>query len=109
MTTETTVSKNETLARRIFWLAYEASIPMGLGVLHYTDKETEDTVWKHASKRDGFVSGDYIFGRMMKIGITWDNEKLNVTPSRLSPDYQSWCARYPTVGALVTAAEKSLA
>lgn len=98
---------NETLAKRCFWLAFQAARAAGLGWLHATDasEATEDAVWSEVEKDDRGYYGDYIFGRMMKMQLPREGE----VPSRtLQPDYQSWCGTYGTYAALIAAARETL-
>jgi hypothetical protein len=115
MTCFTCTSQNEAirLARRVFWLAYQASIPMGMGCLHMTNTETEDSIWAQITQ--GIVCGqklklyaDYICGRMMKLGLMIDNCTVSHTGGNLNSDYQSWSTTYLGIPDLFSAANTSL-
>ena len=58
----------------------------------------------------GDVYGDYVFGRMMKVGYSWsDGDRINYYhDDKLTLDYQAWCGRYPTHQALLDAAAGEL-
>lgn len=108
----------ELVAKRILFLAYEASSPMGMGFLHYKpDGVSEDQLWQE--QRGGFrpcnvggqdIYADYAHGRMMKLwGFSFTADSVTFDDERVpQSDYQSWCGRYPTNEALVTAAIESL-
>ena len=102
----------ETLAKRMFWLAYQASIPIGLGVLHYTEDLTEDDIWQSVSfdgKRVDRPAADYVSGRMMKMWLENKDGEVSWGPAaKPDPEYQSWCRRHPTYEALREAAIESL-
>ncbi len=119
------VSNPEAVAREAFWLAWSAcGSPAGMGFLRDNPGATRDQVWANArdkadypggaaipgfADKPGEVYGDYVFGRMMKLGLKWDADSVEFTDSAPRPDYQSWCRKYPTTEALVRAAIESLA
>lgn len=104
----------EAVAKRAFFLAYQASQAMGMGHLRSRDGVTEDAVWDNARTRGDYPTtgdpkpntayGDYVFGRMMKLGIKWDATSVTVSDSEPRSDYQSWCGKYPTYYHLISAA-----
>lgn len=99
----------EAVARRMLWLAYEASVPVGMGFLHYTTKATEDDVFKAAyNSHRQEVSADYVFGRMIKLVIRFTDNMVDIPESRPRIDYQSWCRQYPTHDDLLLATLESL-
>lgn len=102
------VNNPQAVVKRAAYLAYKASKVIGMGVFAAKDNVTEDEVWGIVHM-DGnnHISGDYIFGRMIKIRLDYgdDHIKIAVTPH---PGYQSWCTTYPTYEALVDAAVASL-
>lgn len=106
----------EQVAKRATWLAYEASEPVGMGFLQYRTDLTEDTLWDaleiDVTTKDGVVTNgvyiDYGYGRMMKYGITFTLSEVKGRGVTVSPDYQSWCKKYPTYDALIEAAIASL-
>ncbi len=114
----------EAVVRESFWLAYQAcGGAFGMGVYQATDDATRDTVWanvrsagdypgravKADAAKPGKAYGDYVFGRMMKLGLSWDAAGVTVPDVAPRPDYQSWCRVYPTYAALVHAAVKASA
>lgn len=115
------------VAKRAFYLAYEAcGGTSGSGWIQAVDKATEEEVWQNALVRGDYPGrerrkkelsdqpkqayGDYVFGRMMKLTLRWDNETNEIEISEAIPraDYQSWCRKYPSYKALIDAAIESL-
>lgn len=113
----------EAAVKRAFWLAWQAcGGTMGAGFLQNNPNAGEDDVWNQASNRGdypggnafgsnkpGNVYGDYVFGRMMKLGLKWDETGIEFTDSAPRSDYQAWCRKYPTYQALIEAAVGELA
>lgn len=84
--------------------AINASIPMGLGRLHYKNKKYTPEDVKFLIDKD-FYSLDYFDGRMVKLYIDKvGNNKFNIS-DRTNPEYQSWAIKYPTVEQLVAASK----
>src|SRR6266446_1478173 len=97
---------------------------MGMGILQSHDRATKEEVLanvqdkgdypKGANEIPGFADkpgemyGDYVFGRMMKLGLQWGKDFVEFRDSVPRPDYQSWCRKYPTYEALIQAAIESL-
>lgn len=86
--------------KNLFAVATNASSPMGLGYLHYTNK-----VFTSADFDDQYLDRgtDYVQGRMVKLrprkvsdGI-WKVEEPDI-------EYQSWSKSFPTARSLVEAA-----
>lgn len=112
-TVDTSPLSGADVAKRLLFLAYQASGARGLGFLHLTDKVTEEELWSQQRQGDIAkcrVSADYLYGRMVKLwdfsfgptSVTFDDQQ---TPRG---DYQSWCGTYPTNESLVLAAIESL-
>lgn len=93
--------------RKIAVLAVNASVPMGMGHLHYrpttyTEKDISDT--DEEIVRDG-ISIDYFYGRMTKLRISARGDGVYEVADRPPhPEYQSWVSKYPTYEALLKAA-----
>lgn len=121
------MTENERLARRIGYLAYQASQVVGMGALHARDGATEEEFWSALrgevnvkaevfsnvapmpeANPTGSVYCDYVMGRMMKLSIAWNESGVTTSTSQPRPDYQSWCRKYPTYDALEQAAIASL-
>jgi hypothetical protein len=111
----------EKVAKEMLWLAWNAcSGPIGMGWMQDCPDAQKDDVWDRAngagdyggvsSKRAGpnQVHGDYVYGRMMKITFEYGDEFIEFQESKLSPDYQAWCRKYPTYSDLTNAALNSL-
>ena len=102
------MTSGERLAKRIMWLAYQASHVFGMGKLQERNDATEDIVWEHTHLEGEYsASADYVFGRMIKLRIYFnDSEIVKADRGRdPNPEYQSWYCKYKTFADLVTAAE----
>lgn len=114
----------EVVVRRAFFLAWQAcGGAFNMGALQDRGPGmTEEEVWEQvyekkdypgggffSPNRPGDVYGDYVFGRMMKLGLKWDETSVEVRDNQPRPDYQAWCKTYPTYEALVQKAIESLA
>lgn len=103
--------QNENKLKRAFWLAFQASTPMGLGFLHVgaAGAQTEDSLFTSNPPRDGKIYTDYVHGRMMK--TTFDISEdgvLSISPEKPRADYNSWASTYRTAQELIDATEESL-
>lgn len=110
------------LVRRAFFLAYNAcGAAGGMGIFQARNNVTEEHVWKNVLTRGDyggpFLSdrperpyGDYVFGRMMKLGCEFNEKEGTVDINDSAPrwDYQSWCSTYKTYEALFVAAATEL-
>ena len=114
-----TGATGEQVAKRAFWLAWQAcGRPFGMGFIQDRPGATEEDVWKNARsdgdysgvRQDGpgRASGDYVFGRMMKLHLTFVEDTVSCRDEAPRRDYQAWCGKYPTYLALVVAAVKDL-
>ncbi len=117
------VDELNALVRRILFLAYNASSCFGMGFLQQRSGATEEQVFNNAANMGdypggnamrhappGDINADYVFGRMMKLSIRYDESNLTIDLSNGTPrlDYQSWCGTYKTYEQLVDAAAKQL-
>jgi hypothetical protein len=99
---------NQQLAKRVFFLAYEASPVMGMGFLQARDGMTEEKVCEEYARGDGYHA-DYAYGRMMKTSVVVRPNGVDINYGREPrADYQGWGRRYPTNAALLEAAMESL-
>ena len=107
------------VAKRMFWLAYNASEILGMGMMSAVADATEDDVYKQVSGQDSHdyiskqgssekLNGDYVFGRMMKLTISVDGKTLLWGNDNTDISYQSWAKKYPTKTELFEAAVESL-
>lgn len=120
----------ELLARKMVWLAYKASNPVGLGNLQYREDITEETLWNSAdvakltkaepisswTERIGILCGkgrpsttcvscDYVFGRMVKLKFSFTDSDVAIDYDQtVSCDYQSWASSYQSIQQLRHAA-----
>ena len=96
-----------------------------MGAFQNNPTATKEDVWSNVrtagdypdresimgSGKPGEAHGDYVFGRMMKLRLAWGSDSVEVPEAEYdkpTPDYQSWCRKYPTRMALVEAAIDSL-
>jgi len=109
----------EQVAKRAFWLAWQAcGGPLGMGFLQNRPDATEEDVWVGARSaydyvgykcnKPGEVTGDYVFGRMMKLHIEFTEDTVSTRDSMPTYDYQAWCRMYPSYDALIDAAANDL-
>lgn len=107
----------ETFIKRLFWLAWLASVTLGAGRLRARPNATEDEVWQNVCGQDDYVlntnkpgklDADYVFGRMMKLEVTFTATTFEITRGK-SPrsEYQSWALVYPSVEQLIEATTNS--
>lgn len=112
------------VVKRTMYLAWRAcGGPLGMGA--FQDRGpgmSEEKVWEQAYRcadypggremhhlKDNEAAADYVFGRMMKLNISWDADgTITVTDSPPRSDYQAWCRKYKTYEDLVNTAIKSL-
>lgn len=109
----------EQVVRRAFWLAWQAcGGTAGMGFFQDRPGADEESVWKNVRSagdygRGGMITnpdkpgeayGDYVFGRMMKLGLKWDADGVECRDDIPRIDYQEWCHKYPSFAVLVNAA-----
>jgi hypothetical protein len=82
--------------------AVNASVPVGLGLLHATQHVfTPEEMRPHVERNGASLNLDYIQGRMVKLYCTKVDKDLYETRDDIDVEYQSWAQRYPTVKALL--------
>ena len=104
------------LVKRVFWLAWQACAgTLGSGFLQDQPGATENQVWDNVMNQGDYHGppdsepcepyGDYVFGRMMKLGVRFNEKKKTVMVSEGKPDieYQAWSGRYPSYKSLLEA------
>lgn len=75
--------------------AVNASVPVGMGILQYKDKQyTPDEVAAHFY--EGGVYLDYFEGRMVKLSMSEVEGGWTVPDRKPNVEYQSWARAYPT-------------
>jgi hypothetical protein len=94
---------------RMGQLAVMASVPVGMGILHYDAslKPTDIRLEVRGGDNPGLFI-DYFQGRMVKFRC-WKRDGGFEFPDTISHEYESWIATYPSYDALFTAAKASLA
>ena len=113
----------ELLVRRLFYLAWKASVVIGRGVLQDRGHQDDNTVWCAVFNKDdyprfreivgfenkpGEVDADYVFGRMMKLRVRWRGNVIEFDDREWRPDYQTFCRVYPNPESLIHAAAESI-
>lgn len=74
--------------------AINSSKAVGLGWMHFDKSQTITADDIHIV--DGRISLDYVGGRMVKFYARKQKDGDWQFPDGVSPDYQSWCVKYPT-------------
>lgn len=118
---EVTGATAEQLAKRMFKLAWDAcGGPSGYGFFQDRGSAvTEDQIWERAvgngdypgmgRAKAGRAEGDYVFGRMMKLGFLYgDSYVEGCAATKWRHDYQAFSGRYPDFARLAKAAADSL-
>lgn len=106
------------VVKEMFWLAYQASFVVGMGLLQKRNDVTKEQVFdnlvnsadyprRHNFAKDYYYA-DYVFGRMMKLGLTVEEGAISIKIEDVDPEYQSWGQKYPTYEALFLAANKNI-
>ena len=114
-----TVESPEAVAKQMMWLAWQAcGAPLGMGVLQDAPKATKEDVWQNVITQgdyqgrppnaNGAYYADYVFGRMMKLSLQYDDGTIELPDREPTIDYQSWSRKYPTYESLFNAAVMSL-
>lgn len=108
------------VVKEAFWIAYQAcGGPLGMGVFQARSGATKEDVWNNVQNAGDYSGcfrkqeandayGDYVFGRMMKLGLKWDESSVTCRDEAPRHDYQAWCNKYPTYQSLVEAAIKNI-
>lgn len=110
------------LVKRMYWLAWQAcGGPLGMGALQDHPQATEEEVFVNVVQSEdyaiqfkdleaGEAYADYVFGRMMKLGVKFNRVVGTVTLFDRVPsiDYQAWCGKYRTERSLLESAATDL-
>ncbi|MFW6122210.1 MAG: hypothetical protein ACOC80_15110 [Petrotogales bacterium] len=122
------VDKNIVLevAKEVFWIAWQNSNCLGLGLLRNSPSSSKEDVWNNITNAGDYpcnmncnivknnfdIYGDYVFGRMMKLSVYFniDTGEIVVGNDNIPPrqDYQSWCSQYETYDDLLQEAIKNV-
>ena len=110
-------AKPEEVMKEAFWLAWNAcGGTLGMGFLQNKPDATKENIWDNVTVSGdypmpinrGEVYGDYVFGRMMKLGFSCEKDTLEFRDDEPRCDYQAWCKVYPTYQKLVEEAAKNV-
>ena len=109
------------VASRALFLAYNAAGVFGMGAFQAQDNKTEQEVFDNVVHKRDYpgreetpdmtncrLYADYVFGRMMKLVITVNNNTLEFSDDKPRLDYQSWGSVYKSYDKLFKAAMKEL-
>jgi len=114
------VEDPKAVVEEAFWLAWQAcGGTTGMGFLRDRGPSTtKEQVIANVSnagdyfggipQEDGTMYGDYVFGRMMKLRLKFDESGVVFSDEMPRWDYQAWCGKYKTYEALVRAAIESI-
>ncbi len=103
------------LLKNFFYLAWKAcGGPLGMGSLQNRPGADIDTVWNNVKTagdypggsrtRSGEYYADYVFGRMMKVGLQIQDSTIELSDFPPNIDYQAWCHKYADAAQLLQAA-----
>ena len=105
------INATDEQVKQMFLNAINASSPMGMGFLHFEDK---DYTLEDIETADEY-GADYFHGRMMKTCFTkikggsadgkW---VVNRGPNPPNPEYQGWATKYPTYEELAATVEATV-
>lgn len=110
----------EKVIKRALFKAWKAcGQPLGMGVLQDKPDAAEEDVWNNVqtagdypggpvNNEPNFVNADYVFGRMMKLMLEYEEDVIRYPEGDLSPGYQAWCEKYPSYRDLLEAAESEV-
>ena len=115
-----TCQNPEEVVKEACWLAWNAcGSPQGMGFFRSKPTASKDDVWNNIQTAGDYpgrgpnaqksVHADYVFGRMMKLRLEWDEDGIEIPNTEPQMNYQSWCCVYPTYEALIQAAITPLA
>lgn len=86
--------------KRVVARAVNASSPVGLGMIHYEDRQYFANQFILDADKDKKIEIDYYRGRMVKLKfMKWDG--FWEAQDEIRGDYQSWSATYPSTTALL--------
>lgn len=109
--------KVQEVVKQFFWIAYCAcGGTSGMGFLQDRSGVNADAVMRNVLSSGDYPGGgfgrndpnrpygDYVFGRMMKTGLTINGDTIEVRDDKPRRDYQGWCRVYDSYEALLQAA-----
>ena len=103
------------VVKRYFWLAWKAAGgTLGMGALQDRPGSMEDDVFQNVLTGRGLswprppytssLRADYVFGRMLKVGIETEGGILEASDGDADPEYQAWSHKYKSPADLLVAA-----
>lgn len=107
------------VVKRMFYLAWQASGVFGMGAFQDRGEQEEEKVWNNImnagdykfgeskpinAPKEGHPYADYVFGRMMKMSLSFKDNVIEFYDGNLRGDYQSWCFKYKSYLELLKAA-----
>ncbi len=108
----------QSVLKEAIWLAWNAAGgPLEMGVFQDAPQASKEDVWANATglgdyvghtSRQGRLNADYVFGRMLKLQLSYGNNFIEEPAHTPRLDYQAWCGKYKTYADLLDAAEKVL-
>ena len=114
-------AQTKAIVDEAFWLAWQAcGGTCGMGLLQDRSGVDKAAVIKNVEtagdycgishSRPGEMDADYVFGRMMKMHVKFDDKTgtITVRDGKVALDYQAWGRKYPTYEALIKAAIESV-
>lgn len=110
------------VASRAMFLAYNESLVFGMGILQAQNNKTENEVFNNILYKQDYpgsitqppdmtnirLHADYVFGRMMKLSITINNNTIQYSDDKPNSGYQSWAYTYKSYDKLFKTAMKEL-
>lgn len=117
--------KLDIVLQEYFYSAWQKSSVMGFGILQDRPNATKEQVLANVLNSDDYafsfnsenrVYADYVFGRMMKMGVTIKRQgegafavcELETSDNPAKVDYQSWAVEFPNESAVMLEALKSV-
>ena len=106
----------DNLIKEYFWLAYDAAGGLGargMGRLQARAAVDKEQVFANVkccgdyplnTNKPGDLYADYVFGRMLKVGIRFRENVVEIRNDETDLGYQAWCMVYPTYEKLLHAA-----
>lgn len=111
-------AKTEEVVKEAFWLAWQAcGGTLGMGFLQNNPAATKDEIWNNVVTSGDYPGrtrkkeepyGDYVFGRMMKLGFSYDKKTITFYDSKPRVVYQAWRRVYASYQKLIEKAVKNV-
>lgn len=94
------VKLTEKQAKQLIANAVNAASPVGLGILHFEQKQYSPDDVAGCLDQNG-IGVDYFHGRMTKLYARRNGDTYTFDDFKPDGGYQSWASKYPTYEALV--------